>query len=70
MKFRKLDEWEDHDIEPGGDEVMLLEAVDVPPDHARYRRVSFSELTDEEFEALENGEVVDLKYSGELTDRL
>jgi hypothetical protein len=69
MKFRKLDEWEDHNREPGGDEVMLLEAVEVPQDQARYTRISWSELTNEEFDALEKGEVVDLNYSGELTDR-
>lgn len=69
MKFRKIDEWEDHNIEPGGDEVMRLEAVDVPQDHLRYTRVSWSELTDQEFDALESGEAVDVKYLGEFTDR-
>jgi hypothetical protein len=46
-----------------------LEAVEVPQEQARYRRISWSELTAEEFNALENGEVVDLNYMGELTDR-
>ena len=69
MKFKKVSEWEDHKREPGGDEVMLLEAVEVPQDQARYTRISWSELTAEEFNALENGEVVDLRYAGELTDR-
>jgi len=45
---------------------MLLEAVDVPLGHLRYTRVSWSELTDEEFDALECGEVIDLKYPDEL----
>ena len=66
MKFKKVDEWEDHNREPGGDEVMLLEAVEVPQDQARYTRISWSELTDEEFNVLENGAVVDLDYAGEL----
>ena len=69
MKFKKVTEWEDHTREPGGDEVMLLEAVEVPPEQARYARLSWSELTNEEFNALENGEVVDLTYAGALTDR-
>jgi hypothetical protein len=69
MKFKKVTEWEDHTREPGGDEVMLLEAVEVPPEQARYARLSWSALTDKEFTALENGEVVDLTYAGALTDR-
>jgi hypothetical protein len=32
MKFRKLAEWEDHSHEPDGDEIMVLEAVDIPMD--------------------------------------
>ena len=48
---------------------MLLEAVEVPQNQARYTRISWSGLTAEEFTALENGEVVDLTYTGELTDR-
>ena len=48
---------------------MLLEVGDVPQDHLRYTRVSWSELTDQEFDALENGEAVDVKYLGEFTDR-
>ena len=68
MKFRKIAEWEDHDSEPGGDEVFLLEAVDVPQDRPRYALVSWSVLTDQEFDALERGEVIDLKYPAELTD--
>jgi hypothetical protein len=69
MKFRKIDEWEDHNIEPGGDEVMLLEAVDAPPGHLCYTRLSWSSLTDEEFDALERGEVIDLKYPAMPADR-
>jgi uncharacterized protein YuzB (UPF0349 family) len=69
MKFRKIDEWEDHNVEPGGDEVMLLEAVDAPPNHLCYTCVSFSELSDEEFNALEDGKVVDLKSPDKPTDR-
>jgi rubrerythrin len=68
VKFRKVDEWEDHRREPGGDEVFLLEAVEVPPDRPRYRRVSWAELTDEEFDALERGETINLKDPGELTE--
>ena len=68
LKFRKVDEWEDHRREPGGDEVFLLEAVEVPPDRPRYRRVSWAELTDEEFDALERGETISLKDPGELTE--
>jgi len=59
MKFRKLAEWEDHSHEPGGDEIMLLEAVDVPMEQPRYLRVSWSELTAVEFNALERGEVIE-----------
>jgi rubrerythrin len=64
VKFRKVDEWEDHRREPGGDEVFLLEAVEVPPDRPRYRRMSWAELTDEEFDALERGETINLKDPG------
>lgn len=64
MKFRKLDEWEDHSTVPGGDEVMLLEAVDVSADRPYYTRVSWSELTSEEFSTLEDGDVVELAGSG------
>ncbi|MEW6296739.1 MAG: hypothetical protein AB1671_03235 [Thermodesulfobacteriota bacterium] len=60
MQVRKLDEWEDHSTVPGGDEVMLLEAVDAP-DHVVCLRVSFADLTDEEFNALEDGEVIELR---------
>jgi hypothetical protein len=60
MQFRKIDEWEDHNTVPGGDEVMLLEVVDAP-DHVLCMRVSFADLTNEEFNALEDGEVVDLQ---------
>lgn len=60
MQVRKLDEWEDHSTVPGGDEVMLLEAVDAP-DHVVCLRVSFADLTDEEFNALEDGEVIKLR---------
>ena len=69
MKFRKIAEWEDHDSEPGGDEVFLLEAVEVPQDRPRYALISWSVLTDEEFDALERGEVIDLKDPSELIDR-
>jgi len=69
MKFRKIAEWEYHGREPGGEEVFLLEAIDVPPDHPRYTCVSWSELTDEEFAALERGEAIELKDPGELTNR-
>ncbi len=67
VKVRKLAEWEDHDQEPGGDIGFLLEAVNVPQDHPRYVRVSWSVLTDQEFDALERGEVVDLKAVGAPT---
>jgi len=69
MKFRKINEWEDHDNEPGGDAGFLLEAVDVPQDRPRYTLVSWSVLSDEEFDALERGEVIDLKAPSELTGR-
>ena len=42
MKFREVAEWEDHRIEPGGDEVCLLEAVDVPTDSPRYTRIPWA----------------------------
>ena len=29
MKFRKIAEWEYHGREPGGDEVFLLEAIEL-----------------------------------------
>jgi len=64
MKFRKLNEWEDHSTVPGGDEMMLLEAVDVSTDRPQYARVSWSELTNEEFSTLEDGDVVELPHSG------
>lgn len=69
MKFRKIAEWEDHDTVPGGDIGFLLEAVDVSEEHPAYARVSWSVLSDKEFDALERGEVIDLKNSAELTDR-
>jgi len=59
MKFKKLDEWEDHSTVPGGDEVMLLEAVEAPLAHVLYTWVSFADLTTEEFNALEEGEAVE-----------
>jgi hypothetical protein len=67
MRFRKIAEWEDHDTEPGGDIGFLLETVDVSEKHPGYARVSWSALTDEEFDALERGEVADLKDPSELT---
>ena len=69
MKFRKINEWEDHDSEPGGDAGFLLEAVDVPQDRPYHVLVSWSELTDEEFDALERGEEIDLKAPSEPTGR-
>ena len=60
MKYRKIAEWEDHETEPGGDAGFLLAAVDAIPDYPRYARVSWSELTDEEFDALERGEGIEL----------
>jgi len=69
MKFRKITEWEDHDTEPGGDAGFLLEAVDVPQNPPPYTCVSWSALTDEQFDALMNGEVVDLDDPSEPTDR-
>jgi len=61
MKFRKIAEWEDHDTVPGGDIGFLLEAVDVLPDHLGYVRISWSALSDAEFDALARGEVAELK---------
>lgn len=69
MRYRKIAEWEDHDTVPGGDIGFLLEAVDGLHEHPRYVRMSWSMLTDEEFDALERGEVADLKEPDELTDR-
>jgi len=60
MRYRKIAEWEDHDTEPGGDTGFLLEAVDVTLSYPRSARVSWSDLTDEEFAALDRGEVIDL----------
>ena len=68
MKFRKIAEWEDHDTVPGGNIGFLLEAVEVPQDRPRYALVSWSVLTDEEFDALARGEVIDLKNPSVLTD--
>ncbi len=67
MKFKKIDEWEDHRIEPGGDEVFLLEIVDAPTDSPRYMRMSCAELTDEEFDALEQGAAIEMQHPVELT---
>ncbi len=67
MKFRKIAEWEDHDKEPGGDAGFLLKAVDVPQDRPCYVLVSWSVLSDEEFDALDRGEVIDLKNPDALT---
>lgn len=69
MRYRKIAEWEDHDTVPGGDIGFLLEAVDVLPEHLRYVRISWTVLTDAEFDALERGEVAELKDPCELTDR-
>ncbi len=69
IKFRKIAAWEDRNIKPTGDKVVLLEAVDAPPDHLCYTRLSWSVLTDEEFDALERGEVSALKYLDERVDR-
>ena len=60
MKYRKIAEWEDHDTEPGEDAGFLLAAVDVLLDYPRYARVSWSELTDEEFDALDRGEGIEI----------
>lgn len=60
MKFRKLEEWEDHSVVPGGDGAMLLEAVDALADGPQYVHVSWSELTNEEFSILEDGGVIEL----------
>ncbi len=67
MKFREVAEWEDHRIEPGGDEVCLLEAVDVPTDSPRYTRIPWAEFSDGEFDALEQGKTIELKQPVELT---
>lgn len=60
MKFRKIAEWEDHGTVPGGNIGFLLEAVDVSEEHPVYARVSWSDLTSEEFNALADGAVIDL----------
>ena len=60
MKYRKIAEWEDHETEPGGDAGFLLAAVGVTLDDPCYARVSWSELTDEEFDALDRGEGIEL----------
>jgi len=62
MKFRQLEEWEDHSVVPGGDGAMLLEAVDASTDRPQYAHVSWSELTSEEFSTLEAGGVVELAF--------
>ena len=59
MKFRKLEEWEDHSVVPGGDGAMLLEAVDAFADRPQYVHVSWAELTNEEFSILEDGGVIE-----------
>jgi hypothetical protein len=56
---RKIAEWEDHDTEPGGDAGFLLAAIDVTLGYPCYARVSWSELTDEEFDALDRGEGIE-----------
>ncbi|MBI3796360.1 MAG: hypothetical protein HY268_05225 [Deltaproteobacteria bacterium] len=68
MKFRKIAEWEEHDTVPGGDIGFLLEAVEVLPEHLRYVRISWSVLSDAEFDALERSEVVDLTDPSVLID--
>jgi len=60
MKFRKLEEWENHSVVPGGDGAMLLEAVDAFADRPQYLHMSWSELTNEEFSILEDGGVIEL----------
>jgi hypothetical protein len=60
MRYRKIAEWEDHETEPGGDAGFLLAAVDVMLDYPLCARVSWSELTDEEFDALDRGEEIEL----------
>lgn len=69
MKCRKIAEWEDHDREPGGDSGFLLEAVDVSEEHPAYARVSWSDLTNEEFDALMDGAGIDLTDSYTPPDR-
>lgn len=59
MKFRKLEEWEDHSVVSGGDGAMLLEAVDAFDDRPQYVHVSWAELTNEEFSILEDGGVIE-----------
>jgi len=60
MKFRKIAEWEDHDTVPGGDIGFLLEAADGSAEHATYARVSWADLTTEEFAALVDGAAIEL----------
>ena len=60
MKYRKIAEWEDHETEPGGDAGFLLAAVDMLRDDPRSVRISWSELTAEEFAALDRGEGIEL----------
>ena len=69
MKFRKIAEWEDHDTVPGGDIGFLLEAVEVLPEHLRYVRVSWSALSDAEFDALARSEVAELTALRVLPER-
>jgi L-alanine-DL-glutamate epimerase-like enolase superfamily enzyme len=59
MKLKKISAWEDHTRVPGGDEVMLLEAPDIPADRPRYLRLSWSELTPAEFTALDRGDLIE-----------
>jgi hypothetical protein len=59
MKLKKIAAWEDHNRVPGGDEVMLLEAIEIPTHQPRYLRLSWSELTPAEFAALDRGEIIE-----------
>ena len=65
MKFKKIDEWEDPGIEPGGDKIFLLEIVDDPTGSPRYMRMSCAELTDKEFDALAQGAVIETQQPNE-----
>ncbi|MBI3796362.1 MAG: hypothetical protein HY268_05235 [Deltaproteobacteria bacterium] len=68
MKFRKGDEWQERGRKPGGDEGVLLEAVEVSQKRLRYGRVLGLVLTNEAWAARKRGERVDRKDPSALTD--
>jgi len=65
MKFKKIDEWRHHHIEPGRDEICLLEIVEDPTGSPRDMRMSRAELTDKEFDALAQGAVIETQQPNE-----